>query len=213
MTVSNSAAPLVVDLVRTTGTDPDDFITGSGTCVGESVPFSGSCEIRVRFAPSAAGPRSATLEIRYNGSSSPLTVPLSGTGGELPVGPTGPTGATGNTGSTGPTGPIGATGPAGFARFGKVTVSGPAKAKKGKKTTFSVKITNSGNVKAAGVRLKVSGIGLSFNTSVGVIEGGATKTVKVKPKPKRTGKIKASFKVTSDNAGGKTISKTITVKK
>jgi hypothetical protein len=67
----------------------------------------------VRFAPSASGARSATLEIRHNGPASPLSVPLSGTGGELPIGPTGPTGATGDTGATGATGATGDTGATG----------------------------------------------------------------------------------------------------
>ena len=103
--------------------------------------------------------------------------------------------------------------PVGKAKIGKVKVKGPAKAKKSKKATYKVKISNSGNAEATGVRLKVSGRGLTFNTSVGVIEGGTTRTVKVKVKPKKPGKIKASFKVTSKNAGGKTVKKKITVKK
>ena len=129
------------------------------------------------------------------------------------LGTTGATGETGTTGSTGPTGPSGPTGPTGVAGFNQVKVSGPAKVKRKKKATYKVGISNSGNAAATGVRLKVSGRGLTFNTSVGVIEGGTTRTVKVKVKPKKPGKVKASFKVTSENAGGKTIRKTIKVKK
>ena len=92
-------------------------------------------------------------------------------------------------------------------------MSGPAKVKRAKKATYKVKISNPGNAAATGVRLKVSGRGLSFNTSVGRIQGGTTRTVKVKVKPKKPGKVKASFKVTSDNAGGKTVKKKITVRK
>ena len=99
------------------------------------------------------------------------------------------------------------------AKISKVKVSGPGKVKKGKKATYKVKITNSGNAAATGVRLKVSGRGVSFNTSVGKIAAGKTKTVKVKLKPKKPGKVKATFKVTSSNAGGKTVKKTITVKR
>ncbi|MBK5232905.1 MAG: DUF1573 domain-containing protein [Thermoleophilia bacterium] len=105
------------------------------------------------------------------------------------------------------------TGIGGKAKISKVTVSGPAKVKKGKKATYSVKITNSGNATATGVRLKVSGRGVAFNTSVGKISAGKSRTVKVKLKPKKPGKIKATFKVTSKNAGGKSVKKTITVKK
>jgi hypothetical protein len=99
------------------------------------------------------------------------------------------------------------------AMIGKVTVKGPAKVKKGKKATYKVKIRNSGNGEATGVRLKVSGRGVSFNASVGKIAAGKSRTVKVKIKPKKTGRVRATFKVTSSNAGGKTVKKTITVRK
>ena len=103
--------------------------------------------------------------------------------------------------------------PVGMAKINKVKVSGPVKAKRKKKATYEVKISNSGDAAATGVRLKVSGKGLSFNTSVGKVGAKKTKTVKVKVKPKKPGKVKAKFKVTSKNAGGKTVKKTITVKK
>ena len=91
-------------------------------------------------------------------------------------------------------------------------MSGPAKVKRKKKATYKVKITNSGNAAATGVRLKVSGRGLSFNSPVASVNGGTTRTVKVKVKPKKRGKVKASFKVTSSNAGGRTVRKKITVR-
>jgi hypothetical protein len=99
------------------------------------------------------------------------------------------------------------------AKIGKVKIKGPSKVKKGKKATYKVKITNSGNVKATGVRLKVSGRGVSFNTSVGKIAAAKTRTVKAKLKAKKPGKVKLTFKVTSKNAGGKSVKKKITVKK
>ena len=80
VTVTNSTPgyPLLVDRVLTTGTDRADFLVAVDDCTAESVPSAGSCEVGVRFAPSATGARSATLEIRHNGPTSPLTVPLSG---------------------------------------------------------------------------------------------------------------------------------------
>ncbi|MEI2711383.1 MAG: CARDB domain-containing protein [Chitinophagaceae bacterium] len=101
----------------------------------------------------------------------------------------------------------------GEATISKVTISGPAKVKKGKQATYAVKITNSGNATATGVRLKVSGRGVSFNTSLGTIPASTTRTVNIKLKPKTPGKIKASFKVTSENAGSRTATETITVKR
>jgi hypothetical protein len=97
------------------------------------------------------------------------------------------------------------------ARIGKVTVKGPASARKGKSATYSAKITNSGSAVAKGVRLKVSGRGISFDASVGKIAAGKSRTVKVKLKPRKTGKVKVTFKVTSSNAGSKTVKKTVTV--
>jgi hypothetical protein len=98
------------------------------------------------------------------------------------------------------------------AKITKLSVSGPSKVLKGNKATYKVSITNGGNATAKGVRLKVTGKGVSFNTSVGKIGAKKTKTVKVKNKFKKRGKIKAKFKVTSNNAGGKTKTKKIKVK-
>jgi hypothetical protein len=99
VTITNSDDyPLEINRVRTSGLNRGDFIIVGDTCAGETVVPSGSCEVLVRFAPDAAGPRSASLEIRDNGSALLLSVPLSGTGGSLPVGPTGPTGPIGRPG-------------------------------------------------------------------------------------------------------------------
>ena len=103
--------------------------------------------------------------------------------------------------------------PVGEAKIGKVKVTGPAKVKRGKKATYKVKVKNSGNAAATGVKLNVKGKGIKAKKSVGKIAAGKTKTVKVKLKPKKPGKVKASFKVSSDNAGGKTVKKTIRVRK
>ena len=92
-------------------------------------------------------------------------------------------------------------------------MSGPAKVKRNKVATYSVRVRNSGTTAATGVRLTVSGRGISFNAPVGTINAGVTRTVSVKVKPKSIGKIKATFKATSGNAGSKTATKTVTVTK
>ena len=99
------------------------------------------------------------------------------------------------------------------AKIKKVKVKGSAKIKKGKKATYKAKITNSGNARATGVRLKVRGRGVKSKKSVGKIGAKKTRTVKIKLKPKKPGKVKVSFKVTSKNAGGKTAKKKIKVKR
>lgn len=98
------------------------------------------------------------------------------------------------------------------AAIGEVSVKGPAKVKRGKKATFTLTVTNTGNAEAAGVGLKVNGRGVTFSTSVGKIPAGSTKTVKIKLKPKKPGKAKLTFRVNSSNAGGKTVKRSITVK-
>lgn len=190
VTISNQGnARLFAALVTVAGTNPGDFVLSADDCSDKSVLSSGSCTIDVKFAPSAAGPRNAMLQIPHDGASSPLSVPLSGTGKDLPAGPTG------------------------VAVINKVTVSGPKKLRKGKEATYKVKISNSGKATAGGVMVKVSGKGIKAKESVGNIAAGKTKAVKIKIKPKKPGKIKASFKVSSKNAGGKTVKKRITVRK
>ena len=93
-----------------TGADPDDFFVASDTC-HQDLPFDGACQVRIKFAPSATGTRTANLVLRSN--TPDQTIALTGTGGTLPVSPTGPSGPTGSTGSTGDTGPTGDTGSTG----------------------------------------------------------------------------------------------------
>ncbi len=99
------------------------------------------------------------------------------------------------------------------ARISKLKVSGPGKVRKGGRATYRVRITNSGVGQATGVKLRVRGKGVSLKRSVGKIAAAETRAVKVKLKPKKAGKVKVSFKVTSGNAGGKTVSKRIKVRK
>jgi hypothetical protein len=47
---------------------------------GKGLPSDASCTITVRFTPNKTGPRHATLFVNATGSSSPPSVPLSGTG-------------------------------------------------------------------------------------------------------------------------------------
>ena len=83
----------------------------------------------------------------------------------------------------------------------KVTVKGPARVRKGKVATFKVKIRNSGNTAATGVKLKVHGRGVRVKVVIGKIPVGSVRTVKAKVKPKKSGKAKFAFSVTSTNAG------------
>lgn len=182
------------------GPQPQDFFIGGDNCRG--VLFEGDqCVARVFFSPKVSGVRAASLTVLTNGESNPV-VALVGTGGSLPQGPTG---------ASGPQGP---TGPAGkYASINKVTVSGPSSSRKGKSATYTIKIANNGNSKATGVGVKATGKGVSASKGLGAVASGSTGTIKLKIKFKKSGKPKVSFKVTSDNAGGKTVKKTVNVKK
>jgi hypothetical protein len=57
--------------IAVTGTNFGDFVETT-TC-GSSVPANTSCEIDVRFRPTATGQRTASLKVRHNG------------GGEQPI--------------------------------------------------------------------------------------------------------------------------------
>ena len=99
------------------------------------------------------------------------------------------------------------------AKISKFRVRGPKKVKRKTKVTYKVKVKNSDNVAATAVKLQVKGKGVKAKKTLGSIAAGKTKTVKVRLKFKKPGKIKVAFKVTSKNAGGKTVKKTIRVRK
>jgi virginiamycin B lyase len=119
LTVSNTGqVDLTISGLSFSGADPGDFVIGSNSCLGSIAPGE-SCQLQVSFAPGGQGARSATLLIASNdNANSPLSVPLSGTGGNLPQGPQGLQGSQGPPGTMGTQGPTGAQGPAGPA--GKV---------------------------------------------------------------------------------------------
>lgn len=110
VTVTNGgSAPLRVTGVAFAGKDPNDFMVDATSCMGDIAPGA-SCKISVRFAPQAQGARGGELQISDNGTSSPQTVALTGTGGPLPQGPPGKKGPRGKRGSPGKRGPAGKRG-------------------------------------------------------------------------------------------------------
>ena len=75
-------APLDIQSVRVTGSDPGDFPIAADGCTGAHLLPGGICSLNLRFAPAAPGARSASLMIT-DGSGSPHAVPLAG-GGTAP---------------------------------------------------------------------------------------------------------------------------------
>ena len=93
----------------------------------------------------------------------------------------------------------------------KVNVRGPFIAKKGKRVAYMVDVTNSGNFRADGVRVRVKGAGIKAERSVTSLFARATGTFRFKLRFKKPGKVNLTFKVTSLNAGGKSVKRTVTV--
>lgn len=99
------------------------------------------------------------------------------------------------------------------AAIGKVSVKGPARVRQGRKTTEKVTITNSGNAAARRVQLRVIGRGVRFKASIGSIPAGATRSFKARLKLNEAGRVKLTFRITSANAGGKSVERVIAVAK
>jgi len=82
--MSTGVAPLRVSGVTVSGANPQDFLVTdqAGSCVtpvGASLVYHASCNLRIIFAPTATGVRSAILFINDNAPGAPHQVPLSGT--------------------------------------------------------------------------------------------------------------------------------------
>ena len=68
-----------VSSIAISGANAKDFAISAKTC-GANLAVSASCMVSVTFAPSANGPRTATLTFTDSAGNSPQTVALSGTG-------------------------------------------------------------------------------------------------------------------------------------
>jgi hypothetical protein len=88
---NNGGSDLVMGQLSVVGANAGDFLFTADTCGSQTLQAGGSCAVGLRFAPSAAGARTAELQIPSNASASPDVVPLSGQG-TVPSGPSGPSG-------------------------------------------------------------------------------------------------------------------------
>lgn len=102
------------------------------------------------------------------------------------------------------------SGAAGAAKFA-AKVKGPSSVKTGKKGAFKVTVKNSGTASAKGGKITASGKGAKGSAKLPTLAPGASKTVTVKVKFSKSGKIKTKFKVAAGKAS-KTVSKTVKVK-
>jgi hypothetical protein len=110
--VTAGSEPLPISRVQPAGADGADFIVTGDECSGETLPPGGQCTLFVRFAPTVAGPRSASLVVHAANTAS-LEAALTGEGGLLPSGIPGQPGKEGTPGTQGEPGNAGVPGPRG----------------------------------------------------------------------------------------------------
>ena len=89
------------------GPNADDFWLVSENCLSFVLASPSTCTAKLRFIPSAAGARTATLRFQSDPTSA---VTLQGTGGSLPTGSQGPQGTNGTDGVNGTNGTNGTNG-------------------------------------------------------------------------------------------------------
>lgn len=86
VTLTNTGGfTLHITSIAKSGTNPTNFnFTGCGGGSATTVAASANCVLNVTFTPSAAGSRTASLDITSDAETSVDNVPLSGTGGDPP---------------------------------------------------------------------------------------------------------------------------------
>ncbi len=85
VTIDDANAATHIAGVTITGPDAAAFSVAYGDCTGGTFTQGNSCDVGVRFAPSAIGEAKAQLVITSDASGGPLVIPLSGTGAEGPI--------------------------------------------------------------------------------------------------------------------------------
>lgn len=84
VTVTNRGdAELEVDAVTVvSAVAPNDYAVTTNTCVGAPIPVGGTCQVKVRFSPTAPGERPAVLRFDDNAIGGPHLVGLTGSGSQ-----------------------------------------------------------------------------------------------------------------------------------
>ena len=81
---NNSNAAISGIAITTIGLAPSDFVVSSNSCT-TSLNAGASCMINLAFAPTATGPRTATLVVTYTGATTPLASSVAGTGDDYQI--------------------------------------------------------------------------------------------------------------------------------
>lgn len=152
-----------VNSIYIDGGSEDDFAITAQKCPA-IILANASCNMRLRFNPSATGNRTSTLYASVVNPISSTTeqvqlATLTGQGGTLPQGATGPSGANGATGPAGAPGPAGANGGAG--PQGQTGPRGPSGAIVSISSTNSVRLATNARQLAS---IKTRGGAVRVNT-------------------------------------------------
>jgi hypothetical protein len=176
VTLTAGTLPLDVARVTTDGAARDDFLVAADDCAGTTLAPGGQCEVRVRFAPSAAGRREAAL-VAVSDGDAVAQARLAGTGGAAPQGPPGepgPTGPSGEPGAQGPAGAAGPTGPAGAT--GSAGPAGPqgARGPAGRDATVTCRLAGTGARARVVCTVRLRAAGRATAAPARLVRGGRT---------------------------------------
>jgi hypothetical protein len=179
ITVTNSGgAPLHINSVTVTGTNPADFGIASNTCTPLPVVVNATCTVGVTFTPSGTGKRLANLQFTDDASSSPQILALRGNG----LAPATP----------------------GVTVVPSSPIILPSTTKGATSAPVVVTVTNSGNAALDISAVTLTGVNaadftLASNTCTGAVAANATCTVGITFAPSNTGARQANLQIT-DNA-------------
>ncbi|MBV8945592.1 MAG: choice-of-anchor D domain-containing protein [Solirubrobacterales bacterium] len=178
VTLTNSGtAPLTVSSISVTGANAGDFAEANSCPIAPAtLAVNGSCTISATFAPTAAGGRTAAIQVADNAANSPQNVSLSGSGvAQAPAVTLSPTSVA----------------------FGSQQVGDTSSAR-------SILLTNTGNASLSVGSIAIAGANsgdfAQTNTCPSSLAAGANCTISVTFAPAAAGSRTASVQV-SDNAG------------
>jgi hypothetical protein len=77
---STGTDDVIIETVEVTGAGATDFLLQEDNCAGVTLRAGMNCTVVMAFSPTATGARSATLSVLNNTPTSPLTIPMRGTG-------------------------------------------------------------------------------------------------------------------------------------
>jgi sugar lactone lactonase YvrE len=81
---NNTNADITGVTIGTAGANPSDFVNSSTSCTG-TLRANSSCMINLGFQPTATGPRTATLQVTFSGTTPALSAAVAGTGDDYQI--------------------------------------------------------------------------------------------------------------------------------